>query len=71
VLVRALLVLFFVMAAVFAWRSRRLLPGMAALAAVFAAAIAVVLLRHPVLIAVGIGVSFVLILYLSRPKKPQ
>ena len=70
-IVRALLVLVLVMGVLFAWRARRAFPGMAALAAVVATAAGVILLRNPVLAGIGLVVSLLLIMFLSRPKNPQ
>jgi len=66
---KALLVLFLVMAVLFAWRAWRPMPGLALIAAAIAAAFGVLLLKSPVLAAAGLVVAGVAIAFLSRPRR--
>jgi hypothetical protein len=68
--VRFLFVLVLVLAALFAWRAWRHLPGLAVLAAGVAALMGVLLVKSPILAAIGLVLAAVIISVLgARPKR--
>jgi hypothetical protein len=66
VLFKAVLMLVFLLCALFAWRGRTAFPGMAALAAVLAGIAGLILFRTPALAALGLIAAGLLIYQSSR-----